>query len=338
MKIRFRTPEAADPQRDGGMRLPAQQSKRAAPRGRWILITLLALSPAIWIGATLLWNSLWVDAGAYIVFEESAINAPASGSVKKVNVANGQTVPAGASLLELDDATLRAELDALRESVALSHRGATVSEEAPPQRVFNERRKLAASRLETLRSLRAEGAATQGEVIAAQAQLAAVEDEIATLARNARDAERSERERMAISTDTLTRIAVLNERIRALTITAPIAGVVDNLSVTSGQNIARDDPILVIRQGKAAVIAFMEGRALELAPGTTVSIRLPNKQSVAGTVLGLAPSTRRLPAELAGSFDPRSARLQVMIEPTQLPPEARVHRLPVRVRFFRFGI
>jgi multidrug resistance efflux pump len=334
MKIRFRVPEATDPQRDGGMRLPPQQSKRVPPRWRWLLVTLLALSPALAIGGVLLHGWLWIDVSGYVVLEETRITAPHAGTVRTIHAENGQGVAAGAPLIELDNRELRAELEALKasgEGPRLS--GSDLGRSALSRQIGAVRARLQAQQRQTatLEALHANGAATQGEVLAAIARASDTEGELAALER-----ERARhRDGAGVSAESLIRMTVLADRLRELGIHAPVGGTVDDLGVSQGQNVERGESLLVIRRGEPKVIGFMQGREA-LSPGAAVRIVLPDGQTVSGHVVGQAPSTRLLPEELSGSFGRRDPRRQVIIAPETLPPEARIHRLPVTVRAFRF--
>ncbi|OFX21824.1 MAG: hypothetical protein A2V77_20010 [Anaeromyxobacter sp. RBG_16_69_14] len=331
MKIRFRVPEATDPQRDGGMRLPPQQSKRVPPRWRWLLVTLLALSPALAIGGVLLRGWLWIDVSGFVVLEEIRITAPYAGTVRTIHAENGQGVAAGAPLMELDNRELRAELEALNASGRPG--GPDLGRSALLRQIGAVRARLQARQRQaaTLETLHANGAATQGEVLAAVARASDAEGELAALER-----ERArQRDGAGVSAESLIRMTVLADRLRELGIHAPVGGTVDDLGVSQGQNVERGESLLVIRRGEPKVIGFMQGRET-LSPGAAVRIVLPDGRTVSGHVVAQAPSTRILPEELSGSFDQRNPRRRVIIAPETLPPEARVHRLPVTVRAFRF--
>jgi multidrug resistance efflux pump len=194
-------------------------------------------------------------------------------------------------------------------------------------------RQLQASALE---ALQADGAATRGEVLAALERAGVADEELAALERERARQRALAFERGGGSAELASRVAVLGARLRDLRIEAPIDGTVDNLSVAQGQNVEAGEALLIIRRGEPKVIGFLQGRELRLTPGARVRITLPDGKTIPGDVLGQAPSTLRLPEELSGSFDQRNPRLQVMIAPVGLPAEARVHRLPVTVRVFRF--
>lgn len=339
MKIRFQVPEQADPRREGGMQLPPQQARRPLVRWRWVVVALLALSPALYVVGYLLRGWLWIDAAGYVVFEEARVTAPLPGAVRAVHAASGQRVERGALLLELDNPEVRAELAALEAPPAIvAEDGAARA--ALERQIAAVGARLGAERAQaaTMQALHAEGAATRGEVLAADgrvqaaaAELAALEGERARL----RAAAAALRARRA---DEAARLAVLATRRRALRVEAPVSGTVDGPSVHPGDSVAAGDPLVVVRHGEPRVVGFVLGRALSLGAGDRVRIVLPDGSSVPGEVVGQAPSTLRLPEELSGSFDQRTPRLQISIAPVGLPPAARVHRLPVSVRILRFRL
>jgi multidrug resistance efflux pump len=336
MRIRFSVPEATDPRRDGGVQLPPQQARRVAPRWRWVFIVLLALSPALGVAGVLLRGWLWIEAGGFVVLEETPVTARYAGTVRELHVRNGASAAAGAPLLELEDAELRAEIEALDVSGRLAARSEAgpsgIEAQIAAVRALLEAQRGQAS---TLEALHANGAATRGEVLAALERADATQGELAALERE-RDRQRSEK--VLMSTELASRAAVLAARARELRVEAPIGGTIDNLAIATGQNVEAGAELLVIRRGEPRVIAFLPGRELWLRAGAKVRIELPDGRSIPGDVLGHAPSTLRLPEELSGSFDQRTARLQVVLAPVGLPAEARVHRLPVTVSFFRFRL
>lgn len=344
MKIRFRVPEAADPRRESGISLPPQESKRVPPRLRWMLITLLALSPAIWVAWHFFNEWLWVEASGFVVFEEVAIHAPQAGVVAGLKVSNGSQVVQDAPLLQLEDAALRAEYDSLQAALGVTplpapgQSAALLAADRQELAALRQRQAALRERSATLRELAARGAATRGEVLAAEGDVLAVDADIqAVLTRTLRNA-------VVVplatgpSAEQRARMATLEARLRGLDVRAPVEGTVDNLLVRNGQRVAEAEPMMVLRHGRPQVVVFMQGRDLRLThSGETVRIVLPNRVTVNGRLLGPAPSTRRLPEELAGALDPRNPRLQVLIEPENLPPQALIHRLPVTIRSFRFA-
>jgi multidrug resistance efflux pump len=336
MKIRFSVPETSDPRREGGMQLPPQQAKRVPPRWRWIFIVLLALSPALCVAGVYLRGWLWIEAAGFVVLEETRVTARCAGVVRDIHVTNGSRVAAGEALVQLENGQLRAEAEALDASRRLA-----APQEPDPVTLDQQMEALQAqlqaqrSQVYTLEGLHANGAATRGEVLAAIARANATRGELAAL-----DRERvRQRSAMLLADSELaSRAAVLAARLRELHIEAPTGGTVDNLAVARGQNIEAGGELLVIRRGEPKVVAFLQGRELWLRPGAKVRVTLPDQKTIPGEVVSQAPSTLRLPEELSGSFDQRTARLQVVISPVGLPPEARVHRLPVIVSVLRFHL
>ncbi|MGC3999715.1 MAG: biotin/lipoyl-binding protein [Anaeromyxobacter sp.] len=337
MKIRFSVPEATDPRREGGMQLPPQQGKRTSARWRWLLVVLLALSPGLLVGGYLLRGWLWVDAGGFVFFEELPVTAPGPGTVVAVQAAAGKPVEPGAPLVELQNPELAAEAAALQ--AATRHAGRSSPELAALDRqvaALRAARQARQDELSSLRALQAAGAATRGEVLAARERAGAAEAALAA-------AERDRASALALldasgqtTADQASRLAVLTARLEALKVAAPAAGLVDSVVVQRGQRVAAGEPLLVLRRGEPQVVGFLPGRELALSTGDEVRLVLPDGTTLRGRVIGQAPSTLRLPEELSSSFEPRTARLQVLIAPEGLPPQARVHRLPVTVRLFRF--
>ncbi len=331
MKIRFSVPEATDPRRESGIALPEQQSKRKAPRLRWIAITLIALSPALWVLIYFASGWLWLESHAYVVLDEVIINAPANGVVTALHAQEGQQVSVGAPLIRLDDPESRAELDVLGGGTrpeATEVAGIAVQRERADVTAFRHQYRLLSERVRTLRDLAAQGAATRGEVLAIESERLSLLSRIQAL--DGPGGLHSPAERLA-------RIEALMARLRSLEVRAPTSGITDNLVVAAGQVVSRGDPMMVLRHGRPHLIAFVRGQDVPLAePGRRVTIILPSGRKREGHILGPAPSTRRLPEELAGALDPRNPRLQVLIEPGEMGPEALVHHLPVTIRTLRF--
>ncbi|NSL55622.1 HlyD family secretion protein [Uliginosibacterium aquaticum] len=347
MKIRFRIPEAADPRREGGLSLPPQESKRVPPRLRWLLITLLALSPAIWVAVHFIREWLWVEARGFVMFEELSLQAPQDATVTELNLSSGSQVTQGSVLLRLDNPALRAEYEVLRAAnVAASAKEAVAIHQAQLQsqrqtlKALQQRQAALHQRVLVLRDLAARDAATRGEVLAAEGEELAL---LGSIQAQQESILRSTPSPLPVvsasfSAEQRARLASLEARMGELTVRAPVAGTADNLMLTRGQRVSQGEPMLVLRHGRPHVVAFMQGRELGLThSGETVRIVLPNRVTLQGRILGPAPSTRRLPEELAGTLDPRNQRLQVLIETDALPAEARIHQLPVTIRSLRFS-
>lgn len=337
MRIRFTTPEAADPRREGGMNLPPQQARRVALRSRWYFVAILALSPGLILAAYVLHDWLWLESAGFVFFEETRLAAFESGTVTAIHIANGIDVVAGAPLLQIDSPEIRSELAALQ---AASGFGQSSRAELVMLRrqIDAARERLSTFRAEvsTLTALQRAGAATRGEILGALSRVGAVESELATLERERARFEDLEAAAGAVPPDRAVRMAVLSTRLGQLDVRSPFTGTVDELAVSLGHTVTRGQELLVLRHGDPWIVAFMYGRELPLAEGDEVEIALPDKTKIRGLVLAQAPSTLRLPSELSRSFEQRTARIQILIAPQDLPPSARVHRLPVTVRVPRF--
>src|ERR1700758_2326101 len=95
MKVRFVKPEAGDPDRDRGVRVPYAPGKRHQARWRWYLILLVVGSPFLFFAGNFLYASVLIQAPGFVAQEQMTVRASSQGYVDEVYVKTFDQVKQG---------------------------------------------------------------------------------------------------------------------------------------------------------------------------------------------------------------------------------------------------
>ncbi|MET1080391.1 MAG: biotin/lipoyl-binding protein [Pseudomonas sp.] len=332
MKIRFTGDKERNPTQEAGLKVLYAPGKRMAFRLRWYLILLLISSPLLWFFGRLAADYLRIEAPAQIQLPMVELRAREAGTVAELSVKVGDQVRSGQLLLSLDNPEWRLRIQQL-QPVEVPASG-SVSRPALPfqQRAID----LARQRVSQLQALLAQGAATRGELLTAQADLNAQQqlllEQDARLRTQRSQAEgdplqlrREERERQW-----------LQSRLEGLRLNASEDGRVAEVLVGRGENVGPGTVLMRLeRPVEPLLLIYLEPRfAAYAAPGQPLQVRLPDGSWQAARVLQAADSARRLPADMQKPFTVSQMGLLVPAEFEQpLSPLWRVDQLPLKVRF-----
>jgi HlyD family secretion protein len=198
-------------------------------------------------------------------------HAPAAITVKKVLVKNGDSVRAGQLLVELDDATARADAAHAQAQLAAAKADLhAVRQGGTHEEVLNTQAQLAKARsdrdtaqrnLDALQRLLQKGAASPDEVQAARVRLSAAENEIAVLEQKQTSRySRPEVERVeAEQTQARASLAAAEDLLKHTNIRAPRDGEVYNVPVRNGQFVNSGDLLVgVANLDEVLVRAFVD--------------------------------------------------------------------------------
>ena len=222
-----------------------------------------------------------------------ALASPTPGVVKSVRVSAGAHVKAGEVLVELDNAPMRAELQAAEAALtqarsrldavsagrgdlyvdrnaAMSTRVGTLTRQA---RLHRESAHRAEERLQSVRKLASDGAASRHEVLAAQDALAEVQraelevlselGRIKTDESNNRLDEDAERRKLVADVDDATnRLASLRLAEKQTTVVAPLDGRVDTVLVKPADTLQAGAVVVRLLPDEAPlqIVAFVSER------------------------------------------------------------------------------
>ncbi|MEJ0015177.1 MAG: HlyD family secretion protein [Acetobacteraceae bacterium] len=339
--------------------LPADSQTTATPaparaRGRrWLIRPLIGLVAVIGIGVTASW---WFTEGRYIESTDNAyirgdiavLSPRIEGDVTAVVVTDNQPVRAGDPLILLDPSDWRARLDQARATAA----EAAAAIETAQRQVGQQQATIAASdaaitqaQAEQSRasadatrsgSLVAGGWASRqandqaiadsrkanASVVAAQAQRAAAEQQLAVL--NAQVVQARARQQSAAAA-----VQLAENNLSYTVIRAPFDGIVGNHAVEAGQHVSPGSQLIAVAPPpeKLYVVAnFKETQLRRMRPGMAVRLvpDIDPGAAVEARVDSLAPATGALfsllpPENATGNFTKVVQRVPVklVLDPAQ---------------------
>jgi membrane fusion protein (multidrug efflux system) len=308
-----------------------------------------AIALVILVG-TLWWleESRWTKTdNAYVQADTAIISPQLEGFVAEVLVQENQAVTIGQPLIQIDPADAQSELEQARAALVAAQAGvrAVEAQSALQSSQVNERNAAvqsaeAQSRLAAADLARAGMLSERGLVAPQRLQTArASADQAAAGVAQARAALQAQRrslgglgasrsEAMAQVRAAQARVAQAELAVTRTTITAPVTGVVGDLSARPGQFVRPGAQVLaIVPLGRAYVVAnFKETQVGHLRIGQTVEIRadaFPG-QRILGHIESFAPASgtefAMIPVEHAsGNFTRITQRLPVRIALEEAP-------------------
>ncbi len=332
MKIRFNSDKERNPTQDGGLKVLYAPGKRGAFRLRWYLILLLISSPLLWVFGRLGVGYLRVEAPAQIEVPVVELRAREAGTVAELLVKLGDHVQPGQRLLSLDNPEWRLRIQQLQPGEVPVASSPSTEALQLQQRAIE----LARQRVNQVQALLAQGAATRGELLNAQAELNTQQQVLLDLQARLR-AQRSQAEGDPLQLLREDRERQwLQSRLDGLQFTASEEGRVAEVLVSVGENVGPGTLLLRLeRSAEPLLLIYLEPRFAGYAePGHPLEVRMPDGSWRSARVLQAADSARRLPAGMQKPFTVSQMGLLVPAEFEQpLPPLWRVDQLPLKVRF-----
>lgn len=355
MKVSFLKKEK-DPTVVNDMKVPYAPARRHVARLRWYIILLLVSSPLIYFLIKLLMAWIIVGAPGYITMDQVAINSKADGIVERVDVAIGQNIAAGETVVRLVNPQLasqmmlrRAELNALsledlpvgtaqanllRGRLALAEENLTVAEDYLGNVTFLFGQGAATvAELNQARERRNRTRIEYDQALFDYRRLTTAGGETAINGGGPRKADRLKVE---------AQIESLERDQKRLVQTSPYAGRVLDILAREGESLSNGAPIVLLGRAETPYVeAYLLPKYADYARrGAKAVVKLSDGTRLQAVVREDAALARRLPADLTSPIGSRDMMLMVrldLIEP--LPTIQWVHGLPVSVRFsFRSAI
>lgn len=341
MKVLFDSPPST-PNQSGGLAVNYAAAKRQLPRARWYLLVVAMLALPIYFAIQFALAMLFETAPGIVQLDQLTIKSGGAGRIGSLAVKEGQDVTAqqplgllaaggGTSIALQQDNTPPppAPVDdrprVLREGVALE--ALSLSER---QLVLRR------ERLEVMRGLLAEQAATRMDIQTAEQQ---VLDAEANLLRAQHDLAES---RLRPLPPPLPAPASKTARASAGTQVgepfglAPIDGTVTHLLVHPGDLVGPETPVAHIRGPRGPLIqAYLDPAATRYAQvGQPARLKFADGKRIRATVLNVLAEAQPLPSDRANPLSPRTQAIVVILEPEgDFPDTYRIHGLPVDVSF-----
>lgn len=336
MKIRFDSNKERDPAADSGLRVLYAPSKRVAFRLRWYLILLLVASPLMWFFGRLALGYVHVEAPGQLQMPVIELRALDAGVVAQIDVQPGQRVEAGQPLLRLDNPEWRGRIQQLQALEGSAQATPATAPTATERNLLNAQIRLAQQRVEQLQALLAQGAATRGELLNAQAQLNAQQYDLLAFEQRERQQTQGGAGEVRQALRESSERQWLESRLQGLSFVAPASVRVADTLVSQGENVGPGTLLMRLEQtAEPLLLIYLDPRYVAYAaPGQELQVQMPGGTWLAAHVLQAADSAGRLPSGLQKPFAANQMGLLVPAEFDQpLPPLWRVQQLPVRVRF-----
>ncbi|MCO5401241.1 HlyD family secretion protein [Ralstonia soli] len=334
MKIRFDSSKERSPTQEQGLKVLYAPGKRMAFRLRWYLILLLVASPLIWFFAKLAVGAWMIEAPAQLVLPQIDIRSREPALVSRVNVRAGDKVEAGQVLLDMDNPEWKQRL---RQLQALSNdaQAAPVPAASTLRDVLRRQLDRSSEKLALTRRLVREGAATQGEVLAAEAERDQRQAELLSYEQRQEQARTSP----ALARDVAMQGAEeqwLTGRLQALQLKAPEPGVVSEVLVHEGENVGAGTLLVrVARMADAVIWVYLDpAHAAYGKPGQPLRLKLPDGHWLDAKVLQSADRANRLPEDLRSPFGAPQRWLMVQVAVDgAIPQRWLIDQLPLTARF-----
>ena len=336
MKVSFRRHASRAPDVSKQMKVPYGPSRRIFPRLRWILVLVVATSPIHLFVLHSVYETLRIQAQGVLLSNVSPVMGGEDGVVDTVLVKPGQRVDSGQALalvrplaqapIVVDTGSAnRLEKDLVRSIAGLDRR-----------MVFAKRElAMARDRLSSVQWLQQRGAATDAEVETARFRVVQSEAALEDLVLQRED------QRGKLSDGQGHSAIVKSESENApRTISSPVAGRVLEDHLLAGRPLRSNELAFVIERqpSQYTVDALVDPRDIRVAmPGRKARVVLPDGRSLKAEVVDLAPVIDTTVVDPIESLRHGDRQLSVSIRLIDsLPPERRIHGLPVRVEFWRF--
>ncbi|VVO20480.1 hypothetical protein PS726_04174 [Pseudomonas fluorescens] len=336
MKIRFDSQKEQNPTQEQGLNVLYAPGKRMAFRLRWYLILFLVASPLLWLVGKLLFGLLMIDAPAQLLLPIQEVRARDAGRVEQLFVTAGEHVQADQPLVNLDNPEWRARLLQLAAMPVEAARLGDSDLGMKERQMLRAKVGRAEQRVQQLDSLVQQGAATRGEVLAAQTERDGFRADLLAFERREQLAHQSPQgfDREVIQQNAEQQW--LKTRLSALSVTAPQSGRIAEVLVTQGENVGPGTLLMRLeRVADPLLWIYLEPLNINYAQiGQPLKVHMPDGAWLDAHVVQAVDSAARTPTALRGPFAANEMGLQVAARFDQpLPARWRIDQLPLSVNF-----
>ncbi|MDR3416054.1 MAG: HlyD family efflux transporter periplasmic adaptor subunit [Nevskia sp.] len=355
MKVRFVKPEASDPERDRGIRVPYAPGKRALARWRWYLILLVVSSPFLFFAINFLYSSVLILAPGFVSQEQLTIRSASQGYVDEVYVKTLDAVKEGDPVARLANealtthaAQLRAELKELQGVAAQFHgtTSAPLSTESFQDELETARQERArlAQRVNSIQQLVEQGAATEAELNTARSQYDQASSRLGELYRTMNIQTQPVHHGTGIEVQTRilaiqTELASIDTQEQAMLVRAPKGGRIVDLAVVKGDQLTVGSKVAMLAPegGEMHIDAYIPPKnAIYATPGLYGTVVFPDgsrRQAVIADVPQVATEVPKAQSALLGQSEMGVLVRMQMLDAGQSGQHALTDGLPVKVEF-----
>lgn len=335
MKVRFNSSKEAHPTQENGLEVLYAPARRQAFKLRWYLILTLVALPFLVLAFKLAYGILIVEMPAQILFARGEVRSRDAAQVSRILVKPGETVTKGQLLLEMDNPEWRMRLEQLRAISAEMSGASSYGANRSLSDVLGAQLTRAEERLAMLRRLVAQGAATQGELLAAANER---DQRQANLLTYEQQSKQSLQQIETSRAQTLQNAEEkwLQERLDSLKARANEPATVSEILVQEGENVGPGTLLMYLRNAsKASLYAYIDLQHASYAQtGQAVCLKLPDGQIINGHIAYDPEIAQGAPADIRAAFSAQRRDLLVTVIPDEpLPPRWLINQLPLKLRF-----
>jgi pyruvate/2-oxoglutarate dehydrogenase complex dihydrolipoamide acyltransferase (E2) component len=341
VKVQFDSPPST-PNQNGGLSVSYAAAKRQLPRARWYLLLALMLALPFYFLVQFALGLLFETAPGMVQLDQITIKAGAGGRLGSLAVKPGQSVTAqqplgllaaggGASIalqqdnnpappIPVDDRSRLLREGVALESLSLAERQLTLRRE----------------RLDVMRDLLAEQAATRMDIQTAEQQ---VLDAESLLLRAQHDLAESRLRPLPpplpVPASKTARVSAGGQIGEPFGL-APIEGVITQLLVHPGDLVGPETPVAQIRGPRGPLVqAYLDPAATRYAEiGRRATLKFADGKHIHAKVIQVLAEAQPVPSDRANPLSPRTQAIVVILQPEGVFPDTyRIHGLPVDVSF-----
>ncbi len=352
MKVRFFKPEEADPERDSGMKVPYGAAKRRQAVWRWYLVLLLVASPIIYFLLKIGYASAVTSAPGFVRQDQITIRTQTAGVIDSVEVDPPHKVEEGDPIVVLENEDLKVRQEELRSELSdleymqsnrnlenSSDKSIVAELKVQLQQAKNQRDHYE-SRVDEIRTLVRQGAATRDELTAAEKDHQQILTRISELKRAIADSGKTRTQTVIQPRIRMIKaeLSSIKSRLDKLTVRAPKPGQITEISVIPGDQMSQGTSIgkLVPSNAEAHIAAYISPKDSEYAHiGQHGKVELPNGNKLLAQITEVPEVAARVPRGEMTIFNDAKLAILVrmqLVDSDEQPPSM-AHGLPVRVRF-----
>jgi multidrug resistance efflux pump len=350
MKIRFDENRQQKSEVQRGIQIPYASGKRQAPVWRWYLVLLVVLSPLVYFLFTALHDVLTISAPGVVAGESISVSSPRSARIEAVVIREGDRVRAGQELFRLYDSGVQRKMTMLRAQQEVlddlaeqrDHQSPGLSGLRTRVELLKERLEYARQYFKDIQYLFDQGAAPRADLRKARSDRRQAALALAQARSELQEAiidVQGKRQAIDVSKDSRMIQAELDYLIRQgvqRSITAPESGVLRQLMVQEGQNVASGHRLARIsNMDTPRILAYLDPKHMDRLEGQEYAVvLLPTEEELRARIDPEPLSYTQLPEELIPTLEPSKGGLVLELHPLQeLPDHVRVQGLPVEVLF-----
>ncbi|MEY4753735.1 MAG: hypothetical protein RJA44_1410 [Pseudomonadota bacterium] len=344
MKVQFDSPPST-PNQSGGLAVNYAAAKRQLPRARWYLLLAAMLALPLYFALQFALALMFETAPGLIELDQFTVKAGASGRVSTLAVRESQEVKeqqplgllaaGGGSSAVVQQETPTPPPAPVDDRARQLREGVALEALSLAERQLVLRRE----RLEVMRGLLSEQAATRMDIQVAEQQVLDAESNLLRAQHDLAEARLRPLPPPPPPPVAKTARASSGGQAGEAFGQVPIGGVITQLLVRPGDLVGPETPVAQVRGPRGPLVhAFLDPAAARFAEvGRQATLKFADGKRLRAKVISVLNEAKPIPTERSNPLSPRSQAIVVVLQPDEEIPEShRIHNLPVDVSFGLF--